>query len=230
MRVSHETIYQAIYLQARGNLRAELTRQVALRSGRAARRRRPAAGAAVRSSRPWLGLHISARPAEAADRAVPGHWEGDLVIGRNGSSAIATLVERATRYLILVALPDSRVSEHVISQLRAAMSGLPRTLRRSLTWDQGTEMAAHHTFTLATDCPVYFCDPHAPWQRGSNENTNGLLRQYYPKGVTDFRHITQRQLDTVAAELNGRPRQTLAWQTPAEKLNQLLTVDGATTG
>jgi IS30 family transposase len=229
MRVSHETIYQAIYLQARGNLRAELARQVALRSGRAARRRRPAAGAAVRSSRPWLGLHISARPAEAADRAVPGHWEGDLVIGRNGSSAVATLVERATRYLILVALPDSRVSEHVISQLRAAMSGLPRTLRRSLTWDQGTEMAAHHTFTLATDCPVYFCDPHSPWQRGTNENTNGLLRQYYPKNTFDFRTITQTDLDTTATEMNGRPRQTLHWRTPAEKLAELLASNDATT-
>jgi transposase, IS30 family len=229
MWVSHETIYQAIYLQSRGNLRAELARQVALRSGRAARRARSADGGAVRSSRPWLGLNISARPAEAADRAVPGHWEGDLVIGKDGTSAVATLVERTTRFALLVGLPDGRVSDHVVAQLAAAMGRLPDQLRRSLTWDQGVEMARHNDFSVATDCPVYFCDPHSPWQRGSNENTNGLLRQYYPKGVTDFRRITQRQLDTVAAELNGRPRQTLAWQTPAEKLNQLLNVDGATT-
>jgi IS30 family transposase len=229
MWVSHETIYQAIYLQSRGNLRAELSRQVALRSGRASRRSRNADAGAVRSSRAWLGLNISARPAEAADRAVWGHWEGDLVIGKDGASAVATLVERTTRFALLVALPDGRVSEHVVAQLSAAMGRLPDQLRRSLTWDQGVEMARHNDFSLATDCPVYFCDPHSPWQRGTNENTNGLLRQYYPKGVTDFRRITQRQLDTVAAELNGRPRRTLAWQTPAEKLNQLLKVDGATT-
>ena len=229
MWVSHETIYQAIYLQARGNLRAELTRQVALRSGRASRHRRPAAGAAIRSQRPWLGLNISARPAEATDRAIPGHWEGDLVIGRNGTSAVATLVERATRYLILVALPDSRVSEHVISQLSTAMSRLPATLLRSLTWDQGAEMAHHLDFTTATDCPVYFCDPHSPWQRGTNENTNGLLRQYYPKGRFDFRTITQADLDTTATELNNRPRETLNWRTPAETLNTFLTSSDATT-
>jgi transposase, IS30 family len=229
MWVSHETIYQAIYVQARGNLRAELSRQVALRSGRAARRPRAAAGGAVRSARPWLGLNISARPAEATDRAVPGHWEGDLVMGRNNASAIATLVERATRFVLLVGLPDGRVSEQVIAQLAAAMRRLPAQLRRSLTWDQGAEMARHLDFSVATKCPVYFCDPHSPWQRGSNENTNGLLRQYYPKGVTDFRTISQRQLDTVAAELNDRPRQTLGWHTPAEKLHELLSQSGATT-
>jgi transposase, IS30 family len=229
MWVSHETIYQAIYLQARGSLRAELTRQVALRSGRADRRRRPAAGGAVRSSRPWLGLNISARPAEAADRAVPGHWEGDLVIGKAGASAVATLVERATRFLLLVALPDGRVSEHVIAQLVATMRDLPQALRRSLTWDQGAEMARHLDFTLATDCPVYFCDPHSPWQRGSNENTNGLLRQYYPKNTFDFRTITQADLDTTAAEMNNRPRETLGWHTPAEKLAELLSSSDATT-
>ncbi|WBB72109.1 IS30 family transposase [Micromonospora sp. WMMD1128] len=229
MHVSHETIYQAIYLQARGNLRAELTRQVALRSGRATRQRRPAAGAAIRSQRPWLGLNISARPAEAIDRAVPGHWEGDLVIGRNGTSAVATLVERATRFLILVALPDSRVSAHVVSQLTTAMSRLPTILRRSLTWDQGAEMAQHATFTLATNCPVFFCDPHSPWQRGTNENTNGLLRQYYPKGHFDFRTINQHDLDTTAIQMNNRPRQTLNWRTPAEKLQKFLTSTDATT-
>jgi IS30 family transposase len=229
MWVSHETIYQAIYLQARGNLRAELARQVALRSGRAARQTRPAAGGAVRSSRPWLGLNISARPAEAADRAVPGHWEGDLVIGKAGASAVATLVERATRFLILVALPDGRVSEHVIGQLAAKMGDLPQALRRSLTWDQGAEMARHLQFTLATDCPVYFCDPHSPWQRGSNENTNGLLRQYYPKGSFDFRTVSQADLDATADEMNDRPRQTLGWATPAEKLAEFLAGCGATT-
>ena len=224
--VSHETIYQAIYLQARGNLRAELARQVALRSGRAARRPRATAAGAIRSSRPWLGLNVSARPAEAADRAVPGHWEGDLVEGgRNaGGSAIATLVERHTRFVILVGLPDGKLSEHVAAQLSTAMSWLPRRLRASLTWDQGTEMAQHAAFTVATGCPVYFCDPHSPWQRGSNENTNGLLRQYYPKGKTDFRAISQTELDTVADELNGRPRQTLDWATPGEKMAQLLGV------
>ena len=229
MRVSHETIYQAIYLQARGNLRAQLARQVALRSGRAARRPRPAAGGPVRSIRPWLGLHISARPAEAADRAVPGHWEGDLLEGgaRAGGSAIATLVERQTRFVILVGLPAGKVSDHVVGQLSTAMGWLPERLRASLTWDQGTEMARHAQFTVATGCPVYFCDPHAPWQRGSNENTNGLLRQYFPKG-SDLGRYTQTDLDTVADELNSRPRQTLGWATPGEKMAQLLGV--ATTG
>jgi IS30 family transposase len=228
MWVSHETIYQAIYLQARGNLRAELTRQVALRSGRAARRPRAAAAGAVRSNRDWVGLSIAARPAEAADRAVPGHWEGDLVIGKAGTSAIATLVERTTRFVILLALPESRVSEHVVGQLVTAMGCLPDRLRRSLTWDQGSEMAQHKAFSVATGCPVFFCDPHSPWQRGSNENTNGLLRQYYPKGSHDFGTTTQADLDTTAAELNGRPRETLGWRTPAEKLEELLSRDVAT--
>jgi IS30 family transposase len=227
MWVSHETIYQAIYLQARGNLRAELTRQVALRSGRASRRPRPAAAGPIRSQRPWLGLNISARPGEATDRAVPGHWEGDLVEGgrtTGGGSAIATLVERQTRFVILVALPDGKLSEHVAEQLSTAMGRLPQRLRASLTWDQGSEMARHARFTLTTGCPVYFCDPHSPWQRGSNENTNGLLRQYFPKGKTDFRTISQTDLDTVADELNTRPRKTLDWATPGEKLSQVLGV------
>ncbi|GAA3347923.1 IS30 family transposase [Amorphoplanes nipponensis] len=225
--VSHETIYQAIYLQARGNLRADLSRQVALRSGRATRRARPAVAGAIRSSRPWLGLNISARPAEACDRAVPGHWEGDLLEGtrRGGlNSAIATLVARATRFVILVGLPEGKVSEHVVARLSEAMGRLPARLRASLTWDQGSEMAAHHRFSLATDCPVYFCDPHSPWQRGSNENTNGLLRQYFSKGRFDFTTIDQAGLDQVADELNGRPRQTLGWANPAEKMAELLGV------
>jgi IS30 family transposase len=227
MQVSHETIYHAIYVQSRGSLRTELRHQVALRSGRTRRRAR-IPGGAVRSGRPWLGLNISQRPAEATDRAVPGHWEGDLVVGKNGGSAVATLVERSTRYLMLVALPDGYSSLDVAARLGTAMRRLPTELRRSLTWDQGTEMAAHPVFTLATDCPVYFCDPHSPWQRGTNENTNGLLRQYYPKGVTNFRPITQHQFDTVARELNERPRMTLAWKTPAKKLAELLS-DATTT-
>jgi transposase, IS30 family len=161
---------------------------------------------------------------------VPDHWEGDLIIGKAGASAIATLVERATRFVVLVALPDGRVSEHVITQLAAAMSGLPTALRRSLTWDQGTEIARHTDFTLATGCPVYFCDRHSPWQRGTNDNTNGLLRQYFPKGIFDFRTIDQTGLGTVAAELNTRPRMTLGWDTPAERLDQILISGVATTG
>jgi IS30 family transposase len=221
--VSHETIYRAIYFQARGGLRQELARQVALRSGRTARRSQSRAAAAGRGHKPWVvDFHISTRPAEAADRAVPGHWEGDLLIGARGASAIITLVERATRYVMLGALPDSRVSQHVIQVLIELMRRLPAELCKTLTWDQGAELATHTTFTLATDCQVYFCDPHSPWQRGSNENTNGLLRQYFPRSSTNFRSYTQDQLDAIARELNGRPRQTLNWHNPAEELNQLL--------
>jgi IS30 family transposase len=223
MQVSHETLYQALYLQSRGNLRAEVATQVALRSGRAQRRPQTQAAGAVRSRRPWAtGFHISARPAEAADRAVPGHWEGDLVIGKAGRSAIITLVERTTRFLMLGALPEARTSEEVVPVLTRLIDALPTALRRSLAWDNGNEMAGHARFTVATQCPVYFCDPHSPWQRGSNENTNGLLRQYFPKGKTDFRTLTQADLDAVADELNRRPRETLAWQTPAQALNELL--------
>jgi transposase, IS30 family len=230
MWVSHETIYQAIYLQARGNLRAALAEQVALRSGRASRRQRPIAGGAVRSNRPWLGLNISQRPAEVADRAIPGHWEGDLLEGGRGAggTAIATLVERQTRFVILVSLPDGKASDHVIDQLTAAMNRLPERLRSTLTWDQGSELARHTRFSLATHCTVYFCDPHSPWQRGSNENTNGLLRQYFPKGKTNFAKISQAELDAVADELNGRPRQTLGWANPGEKMAQLIAVASAT--
>jgi len=221
--VSHETIYQAIYVQGRGNLRAELGRQVALRSGRARRRPARAAGGAVRSARPWAqGFHISTRPAEAGDRAVPGHWEGDLVLGARSASAMVTLVERSTRYVLLGALPDGRASEAVMQVLSQLAGRLPEHLWRSLTWDNGSELALHAKFTVASGCPVYFCDPHSPWQRGSNENTNGLLRQYFPKGKTDFRTVTQTDLDAVAIELNGRPRQTLAWRAPAERLATLV--------
>ncbi|MHA4952156.1 IS30 family transposase [Micromonospora sp. SD19] len=228
MWVSHETIYQAIYFQARGGMRQELARQVALRSGRALRRPQSRQASAGRGSRPWVrDFHISTRPAEVEDRAVPGHWEGDLVIGARGSSAIITLVERATRYVMLGALPESRVSEQVIDTLTGLMRRLPAELRKTLTWDQGIEMIQHPVFTLATDCKVYFCDPHSPWQRGSNENTNGLLRQYFPRSSTDFRTWTQDDLDAVARELNGRPRQTLDWQNPAEVLHKHLVATAA---
>jgi len=224
MRVSHETIYQAIYVQSRGNLRAELAGQLALRTGRAGRKRQSRSAAAERASRrPWIGeLRLSARPAEVADRAIPGHWEGDLLIGKAGQSAIITLVERKTRYVMLGALPEGRDSAAVIGVLSRLAQRMPAHLLRSLTWDQGTEMAQHATFTVAAECPVYFCDPHSPWQRGSNENTNGLLRQYFPKGSFNFRTIDQAGLDAVAHELNTRPRMTLDWDTPSTRLAHVL--------
>jgi transposase, IS30 family len=222
--VSHETIYRALYVQSRGNLRAELAAQVALRTGRIARKPQSRATAANRASRrPWIGeLRLSARPAEANDRAVPGHWEGDLLIGARNSSAIVTLVERTHRYVMLGALPDGYDSTHVIEVLSNLAQRMPAHLLRSLTWDQGSEMAQHLNFTVASGCPVYFCDPHSPWQRGSNENTNGLLRQYFPKGKFDFRTIDQAGLDEVAYELNGRPRETLDWRSPSEALTDHL--------
>ena len=205
MHVVHETVYQALYVQGRGELRRELAR--ALRTGRARRKpRRQAQQRQPRFSTPMV--MISERPAEAEDRAVPGHWEGDLIIGKDGASAIGTLVERATRYVMLLHLPDGRSAEHVRDALTDTVQTLPAHLVRSLTWDQGAEMAAHGAFTIATDIPVYFCDPASPWQRGSNENTNGLLRQYFPKG-TDLSVHTREHLHAVAAELNGRPRKTL---------------------
>lgn len=210
MRASHETIYQSLFVQARGSLRRELTRYLRTRRmSRKARSRTETRGRIVDM------VHIRERPPEAEDRAVPGHWEGDLVLGARGRSAIATLVERKTRLVILVALPDGRMTEVVTAALGRAIVALPEALRRSLTWDQGKEMAGHVRFTSETGVPVFFCDPHSPWQRGSNENTNGLLRDYFPKG-TDFSVITQAELDTVADELNSRPRQTLQWRTPAE--------------
>ncbi|MFF4302388.1 IS30 family transposase [Streptomyces sp. NPDC001601] len=215
MHVVHETIYQALYVQGRGELRRELTR--ALRTGRAMRR--PHRQSYKRLPRAIKDkVMISERPAEAADRAVPGHWEGDLIIGKEGKSAIATLVERSTRYVLLAPLPKDH-SASTRDALVEAVTSLPPHLKRSLTWDQGSEMAAHKAFTIATDIPV--CDPGSPWQRGSNENTNGLLRQYFPKG-TDLSQHSREHLAAVAAELNGRPRKTLGWETPAERLAKLL--------
>jgi IS30 family transposase len=166
-------------------------------------------------------VNISERPVEAADRAVPGFWEGDLIIGRGGKSQIATLVERASRYVMLVRIPYDRTAERVAALLARKMETLPDFLRNSITWDQGKEMARHANFTVKTGIDVYFCDPHSPWQRGSNENTNGLLRQYFPKG-TDLSSHTQAELDAVADELNDRPRETLDWWKPTEILNEFL--------
>ncbi|MFL1382159.1 IS30 family transposase, partial [Nocardiopsis protaetiae] len=217
--VAHETIYQALYVQGRGELRRELAG--ALRSGRARRvPRRQARQRRPRFTDPMV--MISERPAEVEDRAVPGHWEGDLILGKDSASAIGTLVERSTRYVMLVHLPHGRGAEPVRDALAATVQRLPAHLVRSLTWDQGSEMATHRRFTTATDIPVYFCDPASPWQRGSNENTNGLLRQYFPKG-TDLSVHDRQHLEAVAAQLNGRPRKTLGWDTPAERLDKLLT-------
>ena len=217
MQVSHETVYECLYLQARGELRTQL--KLALRKGRTWRvnRSRPAV---VRGTIPDM-VHISERPAEAADRAVPGFWEGDLIIGKGGRSQIATLVERRTRFVMLVRIPYDRTAERVAYLLAKKMETLPEFLRNSVTWDQGKEMARHADFTIRTGIPVYFCDPHSPWQRGSNENTNGLLRQYFPKG-TDLSLHSQEELDKVAVQLNGRPRQTLGWAKPVEVFNDLL--------
>jgi IS30 family transposase len=219
MQVSHETIYKALFVQGRGELRRELHR--CLRTGRAVRRPRRQIG--QRGSRIQNKVMISERPAEVADRAVPGHWEGDLILGRNGGSAIGTLVERSTRFVMLLHLPDGRSAEQVRDAILAIVPTLPAALRRSLTWDQGVEMARHVEITTALDLPIYFCDPHSPWQRGSNENTNGLLRQYFPKS-TDLTDHTAEDLAGVAAELNGRPRQSLQFETPAEAVVRLLSL------
>ena len=218
MRVSPETIYQSIYVQGRGALRKELA--ACLRSGRALRRSRTRnAGGAV-GRIPGM-VNISERSAEADDRAVPGHWEGDLIIGRNGKSAVGTLVERSTRFVLLLHLANDRTAATVREAMVTAMATLPDALLRSVTWDQGAEMSQHAQFTIDTGIDVYFCDPHSPWQRGSNENTNGLLRQFMPKG-TDLSLLSRTDLSRISALMNSRPRQTLGWMTPSEKLTQLL--------
>jgi IS30 family transposase len=211
MRVSHETIYRTLFVQARGVLRKELT--ACLRTGRAQRRPRRVERSGAGRLRDMV--LISERPPEVADRAVPGHWEGDLIVGKGGRSAIGTLVERRSRYVMLIRLPHGRSAEAFRSALTRQVSRLPAELRRTLTWDQGKEMAEHARFSMDTEMQVYFCDPHSPWQRGSNENTNGLLRQYFPSRDDLSLHSTAH-LNAVARELNNRPRQTLNWMKPSE--------------
>jgi IS30 family transposase len=218
MQCAPRQIYQALYVQGRGHLRADLHQH--LRTGRAVRRPRRSTTKGPSGKIPDM-IMISERPAEVADRAVPGHWEGDLILGSNCRSAIATLVERQTRYTMLVHLPEGHGAMAVRDGLEAAIKTLPEHLRKSLTWDQGTELAQHRQITLATSMAIYFCDPHSPWQRGTNENTNGLLRQYFPKGTDLSIHSPERLLE-VATELNARPRKTLDRITPAEALQRLL--------
>jgi transposase, IS30 family len=216
MWVSHETIYQALFVQGRGELRRELAR--CLRTGRTARRRR---GRSETTGRIPGMVMISDRPAEAADRAVPGHWEGDLIVGKASKSAVGTLVERSTRFVLLLHLPDGKDARAVDAAMRTAIATLPDESFRSITWDQGMEMSRHAAFTIDTGIAVYFCDPHSPWQRGSNENTNGLLRQYMPKG-TDLTVHSAEDLARFARSLNNRPRKTLGYMKPSEKLTELL--------
>jgi IS30 family transposase len=217
MRVSHETIYLSLFVQSRGALRKELTRYLRMRHSA----RRPG-GKPARNGQSHIPamVNIRERPAEAEDRAVPGHWEGDLLYG-HGPGVVATLVERHSRFVLLVGLPETHRADVVAAALAAKITELPKQLRRSLTWDQGREMAQHAAFSVTSGVPVYFCDPRSPWQRGSNENTNGLLRQYLPRN-TRLGDRTQAQLDDIAAELNGRPRQTLGWMTPSQVLDRAM--------
>lgn len=229
MRCCHETIYRSIYVQGRGELRRELAKH--LRTGR--EQRRPQNRPERRKGRLVDTIHLSQRPAEAQDRAVPGHWEGDLILGTRGGSAIGTLVERASRFVMLVHLPQRRTAEDFADALIPVLQTLPDQLRKSLAWDQGKEMALHKKIATDADIALFFCDPRSPWQRGSNENTNGLLRQYFPKTVS-LRQFTPADLDEVARKLNSRPRETLHWATPAQRLEELLCGHeisrGATTG
>jgi IS30 family transposase len=219
MWVSHETIYQSLFVQGRGAFKRELVK--CLRSGRT--QRRPRTRTEKRGLIPGMVM-ISERPAEVADRAVPGHWEGDLILGSK-NSAVGTLVERTTRYVLLLHLPENKRADAVADAMAKAIGTLPAALARSVTWDQGREMYRHRDFTVATGIPIYFCDPHSPWQRGSNENTNGLLRQFMPKG-TDLRAYTRADLDEIERMLNGRPRKTLEWLKPCEKLTELIAATG----
>jgi len=220
MRVSHETIYQSLFVQGRGELRRELAR--CLRSGRT--KRRPQGFVQKRGKIPDMVM-ISERPAEVEDRAVPGHWEGDLIIGANHASAVGTLVERSTRFLLLLHLGKDYSAKAVEEAMRKAIATLPGELMRSVTWDQGSEMANHRSITVATGVPIYFCDPHSPWQRGANENTNGLLRQYMPKS-TDLSKFSEEDLLRIQRSLNGRPRETLGYMMPEEKLAELVALTG----
>nr|WP_231639847.1 IS30 family transposase [Mycobacterium sp. Marseille-P9652] len=225
MQVSHETIYKALYVQGRGELRRELHR--CLRTGRALRK--PRMRRTTTEHRHIAGMvNISERPAEAEDRAVPGHWEGDLIIGKNQASQIGTLVERSTGFVQLLHLPQGRSAEAVAEAMITKIKAFPDNLRKTLTWDQGLEMAAHARISIDADIAIYFCDPHSPWQRGSNENTNGLLRQYFPKG-TDLSVHSAAYLDEVAVELNNRPRKRFDWDSPAQILNRLLSTPPETT-
>ena len=219
MRVPAETVYQSLYVQGRGALRRELARH--LRTGRSLRRPRRTEAAAGQRGKLAGTVSISERPAEAADRAVPGHWEGDMIEGRAGRSQIGTLAERSTRFTMLVPLPHGKTAEAFAGAVTPVIAGLPDALRRSLTWDQGKEMAGHAQIAVAADCKIYFCDPHSPWQRPSNENTNGLLRQYFPKG-SDLSGYPPEYLRQVADRLNGRPRKVLGWKTPAEAMAEFL--------
>jgi IS30 family transposase len=222
MQVSHETIYQSLFVQGRGALRKEL--HTCLRTGRAMRRAKAYTKGGVGQGQIRNMVMISERPAEVADRAVPGHWEGDLIFGKKMTS-IGTLVERHSRYLILLKLPNGHGAEAVRKAMTKRILTLPAQLRRSITWDQGKEMAEHVQFTVDTGVQIYFCDPKSPWQRGSNENTNGLLRQYLPKS-TDLSQCTQRELDAIARSLNTRPRQTLGWMTPSKAFADAVALTG----
>jgi IS30 family transposase len=225
MRVSHETIYKSLYVQGRGGLKRELVKH--LRTGRKLRKAHRKSD--KRRGRITDMVSISQRPAEVADRAVPGHWEGDLVLGAGCASAIGTLVERTTRFVLLAHLPGAHDATAVRQAVEAQITDLPKHLAKSLTWDQGKEMAQHAQFSVDTGVAVFFADPHSPWQRGSNENTNGLLRQYFPKG-TSLKPYSAEDLNAVAEKLNGRPRKTLGWQTPAEALAKLLSEPDAKAG
>jgi IS30 family transposase len=218
--VSHETIYQSLFVQGRGGLRKELTK--ALRTGRA--RRRPRRRKQKYGQLAHMVL-LSERPAEVEDRAVPGHWEGDLIIGKDSQSQVGTLVERTSRYVVLVRLPKDRMAYTVRTAIKNHMMHVPKELKHSLTWDRGKEMAEHELFRISTGMQVYFCDPHSPWQRGTGENTNGLVRQYLPKR-TDLSKHSAKQLRRIAHELNTRPRKTLDWMTPAEKFAELVATTG----